>query len=1476
MPPRKPLRCLRSATVALLGAAWATMAGGVDLSTVPPNLNSSVQPNFVVTLDDSGSMVWTKMGDFPPFATVSYSSSTGNTTSIPDWGGSNNPWRCAALISPTATSGIGTHAMNGVYYNPNVVYAPPSYEDGSSFPNADATLKNVWVDGIAVNRPKNAVTPAAPTYRNNPDVNGQASDSTAANLTGTGTNAWRCGGSAGTANSPGYYGATGLSDGWGTVSSGNFTPAPSPFASGGGPYYYQFDPAKLSSIQVDANGNPTSAGVVSLYTAANWLPVLIDVNAPLTINGNPVTVNGVAYTNGQNFANWYAYYRTRSLMARTSLSIAFAKIGSTASAPIRVAWQNLGNNTWANAPGSGLLKIGTSIIASLDDSSGNTFPTPSSSATAGNYRQSFFNWIYSVGAYNGTPTRGAVANVGKFFQSGKGVTGATNPYWQSSPGGGGQELACRQNYSLLITDGYWNRDITAQAAAAFANTQAGVTLPDGTAYAPSSTSGNPTAIYWGNVADASGGGDNATMSNIAFNFWASNLRPDLPSTNGMSTVAPYFGDLTTGVTGALTNPLPANPGSLAEIYWNPVNDPATWPHMNSSFISLGAGGLLNSQPNDADCTQAGANGVVGNNDWCNLRKGRSNSTGNAGWPVPNGSANNGNGTAENVDDLWHAAVNSRGSFFVASDPGALATQLNNILNNSVGRGAQPAASAPTMSILTANTQGFVTGYNSTTWSGTLSKVGLNATTGAVDTTQTFWEAGCLLTGGNSCPGAGGKVAAVSPNNRIIVTGTGIGGNVHATPLSHADVTPTSCSGSLSSGLLCSVGSLLAGLADGLQSTLGSLLGQKYTALNQIAGTGVPMCTQGLLAPLINGLLSPLLGVAGAPAGCDGLANQRIDYLRGDRTQEGQGRVAQFRARSSVLGAVINSQPVYVSSAIGGLVDAFPAASPEGAAALSGTTYQAFVAANKTRPAKVYVGAADGLLHAFDAVSGQESWAYLPGAMYNRVADATGKLLRNSAVNQITNGVTPPAGVDDTPVVADVFLPDKQWHTVLVGGLRLGGRGLFAIDITNPSAITSESTLAKAVLWDLDNTTAAGGGSATTPFANLGYTYASQNIVRINCSHSVNPACSGNGGTWAVVASSGYFPNTTSGDPAATDPGASQTSLFVIDLATGALIKEIHTAQNNQNAKVTSYGLSTPAAFDIGNNQITSVVVAGDLAGNLWRFDISDTNPNNWSVDLMFQTYNPAVAATIGTRPISTMPVALHDTTSTTPVWIFGTGKYLGKCDATTSTLTSGQSNCGPDSSAATQSLYGIFDYGTNAPQYPVNTNGPNNAGGGVLIQQALNETGNVRSIVANSVAPSPASNGGWQIPLNLAGEPGERVVTTITPVFDSNSFFATTLIPGGNPCQPALSGALLLLNGATGATVAQNLNNSFGLSGSTVSGIVGVVQRQDNAIPTSGSVHVMVPPGGGSYLVPFGNKSLSVDGAQIPHRGAWRQLLDML
>lgn len=1441
-----------------------------DLGATPPDLNQSVDPNIFVTFDDSGSMTWTHMGDGRPY--------DGNNTNNSSW---NGPWRCANVINPDIAKGsagynVASKAMNGVFYNPNVTYVPPLYEDGTSFPNADATLKKVPQDGVAVNRPADgnqiAASTASNQYNNNPDGSGSSNSGSVSDLTGqytktpnvatsygsscpgtadagscnvflnagsvtgsgvtcpanaascscsgsgsskkctwsktyvwttttytTTDNRWMCGagGTAGTSGDGRWQGSRATQnpfDGTVTDPLGGGTP-------NGGPVYWRFKASALSQLTINSGtGALDAAGQAALYTASNWEAVSVPANQY------------------QNFANWYAYYRYRNVMARSAMARVFGVIGGTTSANVRVAWQNLGNNSNFNS--NSQLPL-TSIITNLDDSSNYSQLTAggASAGTAG-YRHAFFNWIFNVQASNGTPSRSALKRVGNFITTNK-SSSLTNPFWQpdASLPAGGQELACRQNFHMLMTDGLYNQPAVSVTGAG--NTSSSnATLPTG--YLPAtdpstyttaaSNSKAPTTVYGhdGWTTDSDGG---SSYSDMSFYYWVNNLRSDLLASHPKDFVPAYFPDQTTGVTDTAATVDPADPGATPEVFWNPANDPATWPHLVQFAVTLGAFGNL-TYSDDMDCSK-NTNGLgVGKNDMCYLRTGQVNSSGSAGWPRPNGS---GNGIAANIDDLWHAALNSRGSFFVATDPSSLVQHLADIISSILARAQSSTSTAVSNSVQGSNTKGYTAGYDSGSWSGYLYKLTLVGNT----TTAAEWDAGCALTGGTFMPIA--PTTALPPRGQCKVT----------TPPPYDSAAPTRTIFTSKKS-----GSTLVGVPfewSSLGSTEQTYLNLDPTTTDVDSSTGQVITTYSVTAPATN----------------DGNGTDRVDYLRGKRGNEttptSETAPRQFRIRKSILGPIIASQPTYISGPTGGHQDIYPVGSPEQAAAApckNGLTapgcnsYEKFLKTNINRRPMLYVGANDGMMHAFDAATGDEVWAYVPNMLYG-----------NGQLAQLTNpSNTLVAGVDDTPVINDAFLTtDSKWHTILIGSMRLGGRGIFALDITDQSNPASEGAAAGKFMWEFTN--------LNDP--DLGYTYASANMGRLH------------NGKWVVVLSSGYFPqklqvaSATNGKNQTPDsaPGASSTvsHLWILDAATGALIRKIDTPSS-----IKSYGLSTPVLADFGDDQIDDVAVAGDLAGNLWRFDLTSTDPTQWSVEAMFQTYtNSSPCSTtnttgLGCEPITVMPQSFGDPATGSLIYVFGSGQYLGPKDRTASSV------------LGTNHFFGVRDYGTGSGKYPMHESD--------LVSQTLTQDGSgVRSLTASAV---PATNGGWMIPLNVSvggtNILGERNVVRAGRLVASGSAILYSLIPGANndPCTPGRTGAVMQVNASTGGAMTPPSTPG----GSSVVGAI-VVNP-----PATGGGGVLSPEGGGSITV-LGvslpganvNASLRLDGGlPIWRRTSWRQLLNNL
>ncbi|HET8900068.1 MAG TPA: PilC/PilY family type IV pilus protein [Rhodanobacteraceae bacterium] len=1284
---------LTSATLALLftvagGWSGASRADTVDLARTPPNVTRSVDPNIVVTFDDSGSMASDYMGDDRPFDNGS-------------WGGR---WKCAGVIDPRVTdkTDLRSHAMNGVYYNPNITYVPPVLADGTSMPNADKTLKKVWTDGIYQNRPRNSGTSGTRNFF------GSYNDTTY----------WYCG-------------------------QGKEDPI-----SGGGPYYWRLK----AGVDIGTLAAPDTG---ELYDYNNWEAVAVPT------------------TQYQNWANWYAYYRTRNLMTRTALSRVFGQMGGPAGdggygSGVRVAWQNINDGDF-KLPGSAIISSlldltsdGTTSGAKCDASGIDPETVQRSGAVTAPpqcYRSAMFNWIFDTGASGGTPDRASTIRAGKFFQRSLSET-LQDPYWNGRTDAQSSDLSCRQNFHMLVTDGYWNEGDPSLPSTYFDSETTYTTLPAGSTtveamgYSPSASE----SLIFGNV---SGTKYKSSLANIAFNYWAQDLQPDLGNN-----VPPFITDKTTGVTGSAPLNVGDDPLQNTEIFWNPVNDPANWQHVVQFMVTLGIAGKRNFP-----------------DDLLDLRKGTLD------WPRPV------NNAPEAVDDTWHAAINSRGSYFSAANPSELVTHLVDIINSIAARGASSTQGGLSSSVLTSDAKSYGGSYQSDDWSGSVVSRDVSAE-GKIDTVGIpNWDAGCLLTGG-ACKSMHGPVAqALTPNARKILTSTD--GTVDSgVPFRWADL----------------------------------------GAINQAA------------------LNANASGTDGAGVD-DNLGQKRLDYLRGDRTLESGS--PQMRRRGSLLGAVINSQVAFVAYPGSGYRDDFPDGSPEAVAVASSShaTYSSFAAAHANREHMLYVGANDGMLHAFDAKTGEEKFAYVPHLIYwsqlptstAAPVDVTTGKPQLSRLTETDYNFTPT--VDATPVTRDVFY-DGGWHTLLVGGLRLGGRGVYALDITNPATI-SEGTAKDAVLWEFPNDT------NRADAANLGYTYGTPNIGRLP------------NGKWVVLVPGGYFPDCSKfGTLIPCDGNVSAanntfSSLFVLDAQTGALLKELKTSAANTGGSVKSYGLGSVVLGDYQDDQIDDVAFAGDLMGNVWRFDLSDANASNWSVDLVFQGKVDSDGKP--TQSITTMPRLFPDATSGRFMVVFGTGKYLGLSDRKLN-------------SAGTQAIYGIREQGAStrakfpAGYYPVK------ATDSALVEQDLSDAGSgLRLLTKNEVPYVNAANQlvpGWFF--NLDVPVGERVVVPATALFSVNLAVFATLQPGqeNDPCDPSTLGSLLVIDALTGGPSdgLKSLADDLGITVPDDKGVAGKVTKN---VPTSGnSVPTLTPPGGGTVVIPGLPDLPALDIQPIYHRGAWRVLKD--
>ncbi|SDO69966.1 type IV pilus assembly protein PilY1 [Ralstonia sp. 25mfcol4.1] len=546
-------------------------------------------------------------------------------------------------------------------------------------------------------------------------------------------------------------------------------------------------------------------------------------------------------------------------------------------------------------------------------------------------------------------------------------------------------------------------------------------------------------------------------------------------------------------------------------------------------------------------------------------------------------------------------------------------------------------------------------------------------------------------------------------------------------------------------------------------------------------------------------------------GTDKLGTKRLLWLRGDQSNE----QTMFRARSTALGDIVNSSPQYVGTPAAGYGDA---------------TYVAFVAAQSKRKPMIYVGANDGMLHAFSADmsddpasdGGKELFAYVPSALYGKLADLTAPKYAHSYY------------VDSTPTITDAYV-NSAWKTVLVGGLGGGGKGIYALDVTNPMAI-NESTAASTALWEF----------TSADDADLGYTYGRPKIVRL-----------GNG-KWAAVFGNGL--NST----------AARGSIFVIFLDRPAGSKTWRlgtdylklTVNDATDAQKKSNGIMQVYVTDTDGDYVADAIYAGDLLGNVWKFDVSGKTAAAYqdTRQLLFK----ATDAGGNAQPITTSFGGVRNRWGGY-IMMFGTGRYV---------------DVGDPANMGTQSVYGIWDK---------NSSGQLTITRSQLVQQSITmeaqyKGGDWYRVLSKNPVNYSGGAMGWYLNLVSPGaDPqGERVV--YDPQITGTRLLFSTLVPSSDLCEYGGTGWEMLIDGLTGGqTVAMfdangdgkfDGSDAVGGSGNTAGQVVNG-KKSNNGILTNSTVigNNSYTSGSGSNGSTGGGISRNTINTGYPTgRVSWRQI----
>jgi type IV pilus assembly protein PilY1 len=977
------------------------------------------------------------------------------------------------------------------------------------------------------------------------------------------------------------------------------------------------------------------------------------------ING-PQTITRTYVEEMTNYANWFAYYRTRIQALKTVTSGSFAQID----AKYRVGFHAM-----------------FSLPSFLNVADFDAVQKPA-----------WFTKLFGVTIPLGqeTPTLTAVTRIGDYFKDGTHaqLAGSTDPI----------TLSCQQNFHMLFTDGFTNQG--ALPITQVSNVDDVVPNAPPFAGFPVGLVANPIVGLTQGVAwprpyreDTLGSASNA-LSDYAMAYWVTDLRPGMIDNVPTDNTPPLAGDRYS----------------------------AKWQHLNFAALSLGTTGKL----------------PAGNQVATELAL--RNPIGTLQWPQPIPTVNKPDNSG--VDDLWHAAMNGHGDFVNASSIEEVKLGIGKILagvtnlpgtRTSVGFVSNSFGASANFLYRVRFEQG---------WSGSLTKLQIDPTTGVPLAQPPIWDASAQLT---------------------------------------AVTTPPA----------------------------GWLNGRRIVTMNE-AGTRIPFLWASLGANQKDSLAPgrPLKGQA------------ILEFLRGNRAKEG-GNVGQLRVRLSPMGDIVDSSPVYVGPPNAPYLDA------------NDPGYSGFKSGPmSTRAPQLYVGGNDGMLHVFDDASGNESWAYVPTPLFRGGSATALPPVPNDPRTGLgalayQDGALPPFRhhyyVDLTPKIVDVDLnaPNgNQWRTLLVGGLGKGGNRYYALNATDPAAVTDEATAKNQILWEFPPV-----GDTTI---DMGYTFGKPMIAK---TRGLFPIIAGSGkGAWLAIVGSGYNNPTGVG------------KLYFLQASDPTNYKVMSTGVGNPGSPA---GLAHPAGYTQDfQNQLAEQIYSGDLLGNLWRFDVSDpTSDTNWPAPGQYAKLIPPSG--IGVQPVTTPPEIKIDMNNGIDRWVFvGTGKLYDDTDLADNQL---------------QTMYGFRDGTAQAP-WALPATPIDRTTVGMVPLPSLNPTNNF------GLATAPAK--GWFDDLPA----GSRIVVAPQAAFGVLAYIATKPL-SADLCATGLPVTLYAREYGTGQSV---LTANPDGSGPIVFGLDiaqgGVGLQIVTFEPAAGSstpdvrLAITMPDGTVRYFKP------KLPSAFFQHRMSWRLL----
>jgi len=1395
-----------SLILTLLLAAAGARAGTTDLASSPlvTSASSSVQPNLFLLLDDSGSMDWNYLPDWANtsdntlftnnvYNGVAYSAAV--TYSPPVWYNTDGTINTATYPSMTAgNSSNWTSVPNDGYKvqstsNSNLVgnasfytFVAGEYCDKPNLRNCvtqsapspsypyPATLR--WCTNSSMStcqavRIETGTTYLTPRYPISATATISVSGTSSTSVTGITVNGVQIMSSATPTETSSSTMASDIASritlaGYSATRSGSTVTITAP--AGSGSITYTPVVSKSGSMTVTpaafSGGVPGQNIYTSIVSGNNSYP-FPGTAAKATTRTDCAGTTCTYAEEMTNYANWWAYYHTRMQMMKTSTSIAFQTVGPN----YRIGYLSLNNNQ------------------------GQGFVNPASFNATN--KRAWYAKLFAASPNNSTPLRVTLSEQGRIFagkfngQSYNGVT-VTDP----------MQYSCQQNFTILATDGYWNETtnpVQLNGSTAIGNQDSGETRPfnDGgsttvTAVTPTTTvvqnqivTNYTNTIVWSQNVYTLGanGADGCTSTRHKTHQQPQRQTETKTTTNtlvqNVTTTSTETVVTTNGVVTSDTTSTSTSTSTVSNNTATNSDNSTAWANYGS-YTATGScttsSSLPSPNPSNPSVVSNDSPGVITSGPTTTVLSTTGPTTGAT--TTTTSSSGGTSNTLADVAEYFYAndlRTSALGNCTGAPVPPAVVG--NDVCANNVPSSGLDAASWQHMTLFTMalGASGYM--QYSPTYATALSgdyfdvKNGTTANPAAgvcswqssgacnwpvpVSNTQTtiddLWHA--------AVNGRGAYFSATNPATLNAGLTSALAGVSARTGSSAAATT--------SNPNVTSGDNFVFSSTFTTQNWDGELVRQQLDLTTGIVSSTIDWSAQSQLdsnatrtiytyAPLATGKLktfdwpslsateqayftlpaiSSLSQFCVTGPTCLSAANQTaasgqplVNFIRGDRSNEGiaTDTTKYFRQRTHVLGDIVNAEAVYVKLPLYNYGDA---------------GYSAFVTAQSARQGMVYAASNDGMLHAFNASSGAEAWTYIPSFVLPNLYKLADK---NYSGNHRYF-------VDGTPVAGDVYF-GGAWHTIVVGGLNDGGRGYYALDVTNPAAPVA--------LWEYTD-------------ANMGYTYGNPTITKLA------------DGTWVVLVTSGY--NNVPDATLATGDGVGR--LYVLNAGTGALVRSISTGVGSTT---TPSGLARISAW-VDNAAVDNTalrVYGGDLLGNLWRFDINgNIGAAGYDAQLLTTFYANSAATVV--QPVTTRP-ELGSCAGNAVVFV-GTGRFLGVTDLSDTTQ---QSFYAVKDTLGTTTYSNAQATGSNfVNQVETNTTCP--AGSPSTIC-SLGQS--VRTSTSKTV--NFATNNGWYI--NLP-DSGERANTD--PVLALGTLGWTSNVPNTDACTAGGYSYSYAVNYCTGAPV---------------------------------------------------------------------------